>query len=93
MSSVSRTLHLNHRQRRKFISSLFGLTALASIITVSASTILPCPADRGRYADDGSAHGAAPLSGRRVVVVEKRPRRWIEETRPVPRSPPSNAQP
>ncbi|KAI9001205.1 hypothetical protein BD414DRAFT_473951 [Trametes punicea] len=95
MSPVSRALHLNHRQRRTFISSLFGLTFLASVVTVSASALLPCPADRGRYADGAEAQGAAAvLSGRRgSVVVEKKPRRWIEETRPVPKSPPSNAQP
>ncbi|KAI0650026.1 hypothetical protein C8Q79DRAFT_1083026 [Trametes meyenii] len=92
--SVSRALHLNYRHRRKFISSLFGLTFLASVVTVSASTILPCPVDRGRYAD-GDARTAA-LGGRAMsgaAVVEKKPRRWIEETRPVPRAPPSNAQP
>ena len=92
MSSVSRALHMNHRQRRTFISSLFGLTFLASVVTVSASAILPCPAHRGRYAD-GEAPRTAELSmaGRRAVVVEKKPRRWIEETRPVPKQ--SDVQP
>ncbi|KAI0829457.1 hypothetical protein BC628DRAFT_1337406 [Trametes gibbosa] len=90
--SATRALHLNHRQRRTFISSLFGLTFLASVLTVSASAILPCPADRGRYADGGP--GAALEKGaiaQRAVVVERRPRRWIEETRPAPRA--SNSSP
>ncbi|KAI0637812.1 hypothetical protein C8Q77DRAFT_1153526 [Trametes polyzona] len=68
--SATRALHLNHRQRRTFISSLFGLTFLASVLTVSASAILPCPVDRGRHAD---AAAGAPV-GRRAVVVEKKPR-------------------
>ncbi|KAI0721868.1 hypothetical protein C8T65DRAFT_600446 [Cerioporus squamosus] len=95
-SSVARALNLNHRQRRTFISSLFGLTFLASVVTVSASAILPCPArpTRGRYLD-GSPEAAADMdmgaNGRRgVTVVEKKPRRWIEETRPLPRAPPSS---
>lgn len=91
--SVARALQLNHRQRRTFISSLFGLTFLATVLTVSASTILPCPVDRGRYADTDGRANAALNGGRRDVLVEKRPRRWIEETRPVPRAPPSNPQP
>ncbi|RDX53145.1 hypothetical protein OH76DRAFT_1376396 [Lentinus brumalis] len=98
-SSVARALNLNPRQRRTFISSLFGLTFLASVVTVSASALLPCPAHptRGRYLD-GSPEANADMnmnnaSGRRgVTVVEKKPRRWIEETRPVPRAPPSNVQ-
>ncbi|TFK93870.1 hypothetical protein K466DRAFT_537130 [Polyporus arcularius HHB13444] len=95
-SSVARALNMNPRQRRTFISSLFGLTFLASVVTVSASALLPCPAHptRGRYLD-GSPEANADLnmSGRRgVTVVEKKPRRWIEETRPVPRAPPSNVQ-
>ncbi|EIW62090.1 uncharacterized protein TRAVEDRAFT_116512 [Trametes versicolor FP-101664 SS1] len=91
--SVARALQLNHRQRRTFISSLFGLTFLATVLTVSASTILPCPVDRGRYADAHGGANAALNGGRRDVLVEKRPRRWIEETRPASRAPPSNAQP
>ncbi|RPD61920.1 hypothetical protein L226DRAFT_535298 [Lentinus tigrinus ALCF2SS1-7] len=95
-SSVSRVLSLNHRQRRTFISSLFGLTFLASVVTVSASAILPCPAHptRGRFLD-GSPEADASMgaNGRRgITVVEKKPRRWIEETRPVPRAPPSQPQ-
>ncbi|KAI1792908.1 hypothetical protein LXA43DRAFT_886800 [Ganoderma leucocontextum] len=95
-SSVSRVLQLNHRQRRTFISSLFGLTFLASVVTVSASTFLPCPAHRSRYADGetGGVEGMGGINGRRgITVVEKKPRRWIEETRPVARAPQSNVQP
>ncbi|KAI0334758.1 hypothetical protein GY45DRAFT_1317786 [Cubamyces sp. BRFM 1775] len=87
--SVSR---LYTRQRRNFLSSLFGLTFLASVLTVSASAILPCPADRGRYLDGGDAQGAALNGKRGVAVVEKKPRRWIEETKPVYKAPPSNVQ-
>lgn len=94
-SSLSRVLNLNHRQRRKFLTSLFGLTFLASVVTVSASAILPCPAHptRGRYLDGSpEAHAGMHASGRRgVTVVEKKPRRWIEETRPVPRAPPPSS--
>jgi len=82
--SVSKLLHFNNR---KLVSSLFVLTFFASVVTVSASSVLPCPArgDRSRYADvdeeregDSSRgrHGAA------ATVVERKPRRWIEETRP-----------
>lgn len=71
--STSRALYLGPRQRRKFISSLFGLTALASVVTVSASAILPCPADRGRYLDAQEPAAAAALNGgRRGIVVEKK---------------------
>ena len=87
-TSVSRVLQLNHRQRRNFISSLFGLTFLASVVTVSASTFLPCPAHRSRYAD-GETENVVGMSGRRdITVVEKKPRRWIEETRPIPKAAP-----
>ena len=75
----TRALQFTHRQRRRFVSSLFGLTFLASVVTVSASAVLPCPAHRkgARFAD------AEGMEGRRgVTIVEKRPRRWIEETHP-----------
>ncbi|PCH41424.1 hypothetical protein WOLCODRAFT_71284 [Wolfiporia cocos MD-104 SS10] len=79
--SIPRALHLSPRRRRTVVSTLFGLTALASIITVSASNVLPCPAhDRGRFADGMKKDG---MNGRHAVtVVESRPRRWIEETHP-----------
>ncbi|GBE79304.1 hypothetical protein BKA93DRAFT_808478 [Sparassis latifolia] len=49
------------------------------MVTVSASTVLPCPAGKNRFAD-GDVGEDVPR--RRVAVVEKRPRRWIEETNP-----------
>ncbi|OCH88299.1 hypothetical protein OBBRIDRAFT_795348 [Obba rivulosa] len=80
----ARTLNFTHRQRRTFVSSLFALTFIACVVTVSASAVLPCPArtSRDRYADDGSEE--VGQSKRRVTVIEKRPRRWIEETQPKP---------
>ena len=80
-----KTFRLNTGIRRSLISSLFGFTFLASVATVSASAFLPCPVPRGRYAD---AHEIASAAGRAPAVVEKKPRRWIEETRPpAPRAP------
>ena len=82
-SVLARALRMHPRQRRTFIASLFGLTFFASVATVSASAFLPCPVNRSRHAD---AHEQAPAGGRRgPTVVEKKPRRWIEETRPAPR--------
>lgn len=68
-------------QRRSIISSLFGLTFIATCLTVSASNILPCPVrpERGRFAD--SDKGASIKDNGQVKVV-KRPRRWIEEKQP-----------
>ena len=84
-SVLTRALRMNNRQRRTFIASLFGFTFLASVATVSASAFLPCPVPRGRYAD---AHEIGSAAGRAPAVVEKKPRRWIEETRPsAPRAP------
>ncbi|KAH7887922.1 hypothetical protein F5I97DRAFT_1805924 [Phlebopus sp. FC_14] len=68
---------VTHQRRRTFVSTLFGLTFFASVLTVSASNVLPCPIrpDRGRYADtEGGPEGAGT-----TAVVEKRPRRWIQE--------------
>ncbi|KAJ7781417.1 hypothetical protein B0H16DRAFT_1298979 [Mycena metata] len=76
---------LRFTQRRQFVSSLFGFTFLAAVVTVSASSILPCPArvTKGRYADVevGIGEGAAP----RVTVAKRPPRRWIEEVHPNPK--------
>ncbi|KXN86352.1 hypothetical protein AN958_10214 [Leucoagaricus sp. SymC.cos] len=76
--SIYRVLRLT--QRRAFVSSLFGLTFIASVITVSASNILPCPAraNRDRFLDSG--HESMVSEG--PVQVAKRPRRWIEEKHP-----------
>ncbi|KAI0061224.1 hypothetical protein BV25DRAFT_1806088 [Artomyces pyxidatus] len=74
------TLRINNRTRRTVISSLFGLTFFASVVTVSASDALPCPAHplRKRYADgesSGEEHNV-------IATVDKRPKRWIEEKHP-----------
>ncbi|KAJ7276233.1 hypothetical protein B0H12DRAFT_1084265 [Mycena haematopus] len=75
---------LRFTQKRQFVSSLFGFTFLAAVVTVSASSILPCPARpiKGRYADsdnDGSGEVRGP-----VTVAKRPPRRWIEEVHPNP---------
>lgn len=77
---ASRVVQVTSRQRRTALSYLFGLTAFASVLTVAASDVLPCPARSStmRYAE-GEQEG--PYE-RRKTVVEKRPRRWIEEKRP-----------
>ena len=88
-----RMLNLSMAQRRSVVSSLFGVTFFATIATVSASGFLPCPAHdtRMRLADDGAqsssqsppdADGDA-RSRRAVIVVEKRPSRWIQERPPM----------
>ena len=84
--SLSRTLYLSPRQRRTFLSTLFGFTAAVSVLTVAGSDVLPCPARSStkRFAEEGPE---AELGGQQRVtrgraVVEKRPRRWIEETKP-----------
>ena len=70
-------LRITHRQRRTFVSALFGLTFFASALTVSASNVLPCPVrpDRNHHADGEreTRGGGSP------AVVVKRPRRWIRE--------------
>jgi cytochrome c oxidase assembly factor 2 len=79
------SFRLTTRRARALTSSLFGLTFFACVLTVSASNMLPCPAHlhRGRFADDGNNTGDhQPSNGRRAIVVEKRPRRWIEERHP-----------
>lgn len=82
--ALSNTLHrFTNRNHRSLTSSLFGLTFLASIITVSASAVLPCPVRpvRTRFADNGEQIGED--KGKAYsTVVEKRPRRWIEEKPP-----------
>ena len=79
------SFRLTSRRARSLTSSLFGLTFLACVMTVSASNMLPCPAHphRGRFADDGNnGDDHQSPSGQREIVVEKRPRRWIEERHP-----------
>lgn len=76
-----RALRFTHR--RAFVSSLFGVTFFATVLTVSASNILPCPArpNKSRFADSELEGGSLVGAGRRVTIT-KRPRRWIEESRP-----------
>lgn len=77
-----RPLRLSTTRQRSFVSSLFTAAFLGSIITVAASNLLPCPAQKSRvqYADDGtSGSGRNGEYRNRDVVVVKRPRRWIEE--------------
>lgn len=68
-------------QRRQLVTSLFGFTFFAAILTVSASNILPCPSrpNKNRFADS-DIEGDIAVGGR--VTVAKRPRRWIEEKHP-----------
>ncbi|KAF9221872.1 hypothetical protein BS17DRAFT_756465 [Gyrodon lividus] len=72
-----RILRVTHQQRRTFISTLFGLTFFASVLTVSASGVLPCPVrpERSRYADSEGRK----QENSTAAVVERRPRRWIQE--------------
>ena len=78
--STRRVLRL--AQNRTFVSSLFGFTFFATVVTVSASNILPCPArpTRERFND---ADGTTTNSSLPVVVVAGKRRKWIEEQYPV----------
>ncbi|ESK97592.1 hypothetical protein Moror_17592 [Moniliophthora roreri MCA 2997] len=70
---------------RTFVSSLFGITFFATVLTVSASNILPCPArpSKTRFADSEQKDSPASFAGGEVVVVSsKRTRKWIEEKYP-----------
>ncbi|EJD01042.1 uncharacterized protein FOMMEDRAFT_110545 [Fomitiporia mediterranea MF3/22] len=85
-------VRLTTGQRRSFISSLFTATFFASIITVAASQILPCPAQKRRaefYAGgDGSSSSSSSSTSDAWTNVptrrtgERKPRRWIEEKTP-----------
>jgi cytochrome c oxidase assembly factor 2 len=79
-----RTLGLT--PRRKYISALFGLTFFATVVTVSASNILPCPArpHRVRFADAGEDVDLERMAeaSQRPIIVANRPARWIQETDP-----------
>lgn len=83
VSPRQHVFRLTTRRARSLTSSLFGLTFLACVMTVSASEMLPCPAhsQRGRFADGDNDRSRDP-SRSRTIVVEKRPRRWIEERHP-----------
>ncbi|KAJ8595339.1 hypothetical protein M405DRAFT_728206 [Rhizopogon salebrosus TDB-379] len=75
---ISKSFRLTFQQRRTLVSTLFGLTFFASVLTVSASNVLPCPVrpDRSRYADTESKEAGEKSP---TPVVERRPRRWIQE--------------
>ncbi|PFH52883.1 hypothetical protein AMATHDRAFT_138962, partial [Amanita thiersii Skay4041] len=70
---------LRFTQRRTFVSALFAITFFTSVVTVSASNLLPCPArpNKNRFADSDEGQ---TLVG--PVKVAKKPRRWIEEKHP-----------
>jgi cytochrome c oxidase assembly factor 2 len=74
---------LTSRRARSLTSSLFGITFFACFMTVCASDMLPCPAHpkRGRFADgdDGVSRHSPSVH---TPVMEKGPRRWIEERYP-----------
>jgi len=74
---------LRFTQKRQFVSSLFGFTFIAAVVTVSASSILPCPVRpvKGRYADSED-EGRISEGDARVTVAKRPPRRWIEEVHP-----------
>lgn len=80
--TLARALRLSPSRRRTFLSALFGATAAVSVLTVAGSDVLPCPARSStkRYAEEGPGQGLRATRGR--AVVERRPRRWIEETQP-----------
>jgi cytochrome c oxidase assembly factor 2 len=78
--SPSRVVPVRLRRAKTFTATLFAITFAASVLTVAASNVLPCPANtnRRRYAD---SDGDDAIEGR-TVVVHKRPGRWIEERPP-----------
>ncbi|KAI0692646.1 hypothetical protein BC835DRAFT_1277238 [Cytidiella melzeri] len=80
--TVSRALHLTTRNRRKTLTYIFGATAFASILTVAASDVLPCPARPSGSTRHADATGGGGGGGGAKTIMEKKPRRWIEENRP-----------
>lgn len=72
---------LRFAKGRAFITSLFSITFFATVITVSASNVLACPArpKRGTFADTDRN---VLMNGREVVVVARKTRKWIEEKPP-----------
>ncbi|KAE9410274.1 hypothetical protein BT96DRAFT_871094 [Gymnopus androsaceus JB14] len=69
---------LRFAQGRTFISSLFSFTFFATVITVSASNVLPCPA-RPEHKAFADSDKNSLIKGGEVVVVSKKTRKWIEE--------------
>jgi cytochrome c oxidase assembly factor 2 len=83
--SIYKALRLT--QRRSFVSSLFGFTFVATVLTVSASEILPCPARpiKGtRFADSQDQRSLGQQEALEVKVQKRPTRRWIEEKIPPP---------
>lgn len=75
---LSKSLRFSNHQRRTFVSSLFGFTFFATVLTVSASTMLPCPARASKIRFADGVEEKHPNQSR-IAVVEKKPKRWIEE--------------
>ncbi|KAJ3864897.1 MAG: hypothetical protein NXY57DRAFT_989642 [Lentinula lateritia] len=72
---------LRFAQGRTFITSLFSITFFATVLTVSASNVLPCPArpERRRFADPDKN---SLIKGGEIVVISRKHRKWIEEKPP-----------
>jgi cytochrome c oxidase assembly factor 2 len=68
--------HLHPRSR--FTSSLFATTLFASFFVVALPHVLPCPAPRGAYADDGT-----PRRRRRRKCLEEETGVIGESARPL----------
>jgi cytochrome c oxidase assembly factor 2 len=74
---------LTTQSRRTIVSVLFGLTFMASVATVSASNVLPCPARPNRHGYADSLEKDEKFDPQTRVTVAPRPRRrWIEEKTP-----------
>ena len=82
--TVARLIHWSTPKRRKAVTYLFALTFFASVVTVSASNGLPCPARHDRRAYLDSEDNGTGSKNASVHIVEKKQRRWIQETRPTP---------
>ncbi|KAF8325277.1 uncharacterized protein EI90DRAFT_3073687 [Cantharellus anzutake] len=87
----TRLLRITPSARRSAISSLFALTFIGSILTVSASSILPCPArpsDRSYLTESGDGHDVkrskrgSLQSEEEIIVMSRKSHHWIEEKIP-----------
>jgi cytochrome c oxidase assembly factor 2 len=81
---MAKALRFTPSQRRHATSTLFAVTALAAVITVAASNVLPCPVKpkRGRFADSEEDGVQSQAGVKGITVVARRPSRWIQETHP-----------
>jgi len=77
MGRIIPTLH----PKSRFTSSLFATTLFASFFVVVIPHILPCPAPRVAYTDDGSCPPGKRR--RRKIIVEDEPNLGMSK-RPVP---------